>query len=182
MTIYRLRHMCPTIESNNFTFKLSPTAVNRAVDRPGGTEGFSLTWCTVEGNVVSVCPLKRGMQACLCLCVCVYYIFKHLSACVPQSLKNQALALTRLRSRPWKRWPLALFRDRSHSWCGSIAVHTPMIIHSGVIVLHISPLARRSVTVTAGHTWVIQGSAVLISTLQWRCWWGKGYLWLSLRL
>lgn len=39
------------------------------------------------------------------------------------------------------------------SWC----VHTPMIIHSGFIVLHISPLARHSVTVADGHTWVIHG-------------------------
>lgn len=139
-----------------------------------------MVYCTVEGNVVSECPLKyspTSLFVCLCVCVCMCTISLNIcQRAFHRAWKSQAMAMTMLRSQPWKRRPLALFRDCSHSWCGSTSVHTPMIIHSGVIVLHISPLARQSVTVAAGHTWVIQGSAVLISMLRWRCWWGEGYL------
>lgn len=44
------------------------------------------------------------------------------------------------------------------------------------------PRPRQSVTVAAGHTRVIQGSAALISSLQWRCWCGEGCFWDSLWL
>lgn len=133
---------------------------------------------------IRYCSHSPTQHACVCLCAraLMYFIFKHLSAGVPRSLNSQALTLTTLRSQPWKRQPLALFRDRSHSWCGSISIHTSMIIHSGVIVLHISPLARQSVTAAAGRTWVIQGSAALISVLRWRCWRGEGCCRVSLWL
>lgn len=74
----------------------------------------------------------------------------------------------------------ALFWDHGHSWCASTGIYTPMIIHPGVVEPHISPLARRSVMVAAGRTWVIRSSAVLISLLQWRCRQGEGYLTLAL--
>lgn len=114
-------------------------------------------------------------------CVLVYCIFKHLSADFSLKKKkkkhtNWHAVVTVLKESG----PLAFFWDRGHSWCASTGVYTPMIMHSGVVVLHISPLARRSVTVAAGRTWVIRGSAVLISLLPRRFRRGEGYLTLAL--
>ncbi|CAK6962092.1 hypothetical protein INR49_014797%2C partial [Scomber scombrus] len=124
--------------------------------------GFGRTHCIAEGNVVSERPLKfSNISLCVdYMRVCVRCIFKHLSGLRSAKLENQpgtdhAEVTAPERDGP----PLALFGDRSHSWCRSTGIHTPMIIHSGVIVLHISPPAP---AVRHGHSWSHMGDSGLL--------------------
>lgn len=55
----------------------------------------------------------------------------------------------------------------SHSCCDSSCIHTPVIMYPSILVHQVFPLTQQWVVVTAGHTWVIPGLPVVVTS--WGC-------------
>lgn len=141
-----------------FLFNLSLIA-DRAVHRTRGTEGFSHTWCILQGTAVSAHPLQYSifqlMYACVCACVLYLQTFVSVRSTVlekPGTDHTEVAALKKMAPRSLQGPQSQLVRLH----CSS---HTDDYPLGGHCASHLPP----GPAVRHGRSWSLMGDSGLCS-------------------